>query len=457
MEQKNELLEGKVGSVLLKFAAPFLLASFLQALYGAVDLFVVGQYTGSAAVSAVSIGSQLMQTVTGIILGISTGGTVLIARRIGEKNPERAASAVGNLTILFAILACILAPVLLLLNHQVVAVMDTPMEAVADARQYVLICSCGIPFIIGYNAVSGIFRGIGDSKTPVYFIVIACAVNIIGDFILVDGMNMGAAGAALATILAQMISFLAFLVYMWKKGLPFAFGRQDIRVRKDDILAILKVGFPLALQDALVNVSFLAITAILNGLGLVVSAAAGVAEKMLGFAFLPAGAFASAVATMAAQNIGAKKPGRARSSFYHGVLYAFVFGCAVCAFAQLFPEFIPRLFSKDREVIVAAGQYMRSYTIDCILVSFVFCMNSYLSAYGKAMISFVYSMISTFGVRIPATYFLSRYVTDSLYAMGFAAPAASLVSVAICVFVLRWLHRGIDFSDTEIFQTFSDK
>ena len=449
MEQKNELLEGRVGSTLLKFAAPFMLASFLQALYGAVDLLVVGQYTGSAAVSAVAIGSQIMQTVTGIILGISTGGTVLIARRIGEKNSEGAAQAVGNLTILFIVLACIFAPLLLIFNHQAVALMETPVEAVVDARQYVFICSCGIPFIIGYNAVSGIFRGIGDSKTPVYFIVIACAVNIVGDFILVGGLKMGAAGAALATTMAQMISFLAFLIYMRKKGLPFAFGRQHIRFEKSDMLSILKVGFPLALQDALVNVSFLTITAILNSLGLIVSAAVGVAEKIMGFAFLPAGAFASAVATMSAQNLGAKKLRRARSSYYHGMLYAFIFGCAICGFSQLFPELLPRLFSKDEAVIAAAGQYMRSYTIDCILVSFVFCTNSYFSAYGKAMISFIHSMIATFCVRIPATYFLSRYVTDSLYAMGFAAPAASLISIIICVFVLHRLHRGVDFYENE--------
>lgn len=447
MAQRLELMEGRIGSTLLKFAAPFLLSSFLQALYGAVDLLVVGQYTGSAAVSAVSIGSQIMQTVTGIILGISTGGTVLIARRTGEKNPERAASAVGNLAILFVLLACILAPVLLAFNHQVVAVMDTPAEAVAEARQYIFICSCGVPFIVGYNAVSGIFRGIGDSQTPVYFIVIACVVNIIGDFVLVGALKMGAAGAALATILAQMVSFIAFLIYMWKKGLPFAFGRKDIRFRRDDMSAILKVGFPLAMQDALVNVSFLAITAILNGLGLIVSAAVGVAEKIMGFAFLPAGAFASAVAAMSAQNLGAGKPGRARSAYVHGVLYAFVFGCAVCVFAQFFPELLPRLFSKEEAVLTAAGQYMRSYTIDCILVSFVFCTNSYFSAYGKAAISFAHSMIATFCVRIPATYFLSRYVAGSLYVMGLAAPAASLISVIICGFVLRRLHRGIDFSN----------
>lgn len=448
MEQRNELINGKISNALLKFAAPFLLASFLQAFYGAVDLFVVGQYSGSAAVSAVSIGSQVMQTITGIILGISTGGTVLIARRVGENNQKRAASAVGNLVLVFMILALILTPFMLLFHSTAVALMKTPFEAISDARKYLFICSCGIPFIIGYNGVSGIFRGIGDSKTPVYFIVIACAVNIAGDFLLAGGLKLGAAGAAIATVTAQMVSFLAFLIYMKKKGLPFPFGRGDIQFRKEDSAAILKVGFPLALQDALVNISFLAITAIVNTLGLIASAAVGVTEKIMGFAFLPAGAFAAAVATMSAQNLGAGKPGRARSSYRCGILYAFIFGVAVCVFTQFFPDLLPAVFSRDEAVITAAGQYMRSYTIDCILVSFVFCTNSYFNSYGKSLISFAHSMVATFGVRIPATYFLSRYATDSLYVMGLAAPAASLVSIIICCFFLRRLHRGIDFQDS---------
>ena len=434
---ENELLDGKISTALLKFAAPFMISSFLQALYGAVDLFVVGQYAGSAAVSAVAVGSQVMQTVTGIILGISTGGTVLIARRIGERNPRRAASSVGSLGVLFIILAALLTPVMILFTNQAVALMETPAEAVAYARQYIFICSCGVPFIIGYNAVSGIFRGIGDSKTPVYFIAIACAVNVAGDFLLAGVLNMGAAGAALATISAQTVSFLAFLVYMKIKGLPFEFGRKDIRLRKEDANAILKVGLPLALQDALVNVSFLVITAIVNTLGLVASAAIGVVEKIIVFAMLPTSAFASAVATMSAQNLGANQPKRALRSLQYGIAYSLVIGVVVCVFTQFFPETLPEIFSRDGAVIAAAGQYLRSYTIDCILVSFVFCINSYFSSYGKSMISFGHSMIATFGVRIPMTYVMSRYTTGSLYAMGLAAPAASLVSIVICAFFLH--------------------
>lgn len=256
---QNTLTEGKLAPALLRFAVPFLISNFLQALYGAVDLFVVGQFSTSASVSAVAIGSQVMQTVTWIILGISMGGTVLIGQKIGEKNEEGAAEAVGCVAVLFCLMALVLTPLMLLAVNGAVALMKTPPEAVSAARSYIFICSCGLPFITGYNGVSGIFRGIGDSRTPVIFIGLACIVNVIGDFLFTGWMGMGAAGAALATVIAQAVSFLAALAYMYKKGFSFPFGRRHLRLRRKPAAAILKVGFPLALQDALVNVSFLSL------------------------------------------------------------------------------------------------------------------------------------------------------------------------------------------------------
>lgn len=442
MKKENVLTEGNVGSTLLFFAVPFLMSSFLQALYGAVDLFVVGQYADSAAVSAVAVGSQVMQTITGIILGISTGGTVLLGRRIGERSEKGAARAVGSIALLFGILAVVLTPVMVMFTNQAVALMETPWEAVASARAYIFTCACGIPFIIGYNAVSGIFRGIGDSKTPVYFVGLACIINVILDFWLVGYLGMGAKGAAVATVAAQGISFFSSLAYMRKKGFPFPFSRSDIRLYRKEVQMILKVGCPLALQDALVNVSFLAITAIINTMGLVASAAVGVVEKIITFAMLPPSSFASAVAAMTAQNIGAGKPKRAGKSLWWGSGYSLVFGIAVCIFAQIAPDTVTSIFSKDMAVVSAASQYLMSYTIDCILVSFVFCMNSYFSGCGNSLISFAHSMVATFGVRIPATYFLSRYGEGTLYPMGFAAPAATMVSLVICLLYLFYKHKA---------------
>lgn len=436
MKKQISMTEGKIGPALLSFAVPVLLSGFLQALYGAVDLFVVGRYDSSAAVSAVATGSQLMQTITGAVLGLSMGGTVLIGHAIGERDEEKAARAVGSLAGLFALVALICTGIMTAASGPVTGLLHTPPEAFVYARQYIFICSAGIPFIVGYNAVSGIFRGIGDSKTPMYLVAAACMVNVVLDFLLVGGFGMGAAGAAAATIAAQGISFLLSLVIIVKRGFPFPFGKRHFRPDPYSVRRILIVGTPLAVQDALVNVSFLIITVIVNTMGVIASAAVGVVERLIGFAMLPPSAFASAVATMTAQNMGAGKPERAFGALKRGIGYSLVFGVLVCIYAQLLPETLTGIFSSDPAVITAAAQYLRSYTIDCILVCFVFCINSYFSGSGKSVIAFAHSMVATFGVRIPLSYVISRLAEGTLYYMGLAAPAASLVSIVICGVIL---------------------
>ena len=336
MEKENVLITGKIGPSLLKFAIPFLAASLLQALYGAADLFFVGQYSDSSAVSAVAIGSQVMQTITGIILGISTGATVIIGRHIGEKDFDGAAKTIGTTAVLFIILSIIITPIMVLLTGRIVSIMDTPPEAAIPARNYILTCSLGIPFIVGYNAVSGIFRGIGDSKTPVYFILLACIINIVMDYILTAIIPLSAEGAAIATVMAQGISFIASLLYLKKKGLGFKFTRSHISFNKGLSLMILKVGAPLALQDALVNVSFLVITAIVNSLGIVASASVGVVEKIIVFAMLPPTAFASAVAAMTAQNVGAGKNRQSTQSFMVWCFILSYFWCNSLSFRTVY-------------------------------------------------------------------------------------------------------------------------
>lgn len=434
---ENRLTHGKIAPVLLQFALPFMLASFLQSIYGAVDLFVVGRYTDAAAVSAVSIGSQLMLIATFLVQGICMGGTMLIGQRIGEKNWVKAASAVGNQCVLFFTLAILMTGIMLSANSLLVSLMQTPVEAVVDAKKYLLICTIGFPFITGYNAVSGIYRGLGDSRTPVYFIAIACAVNVALDFLLVGALHYGAAGAAWATIAAQGVSFLCGVVHMKRKGFSFPFTLQDFRPRSEDIFWILKVGVPLALQDVLVHVSFLAITAIINTLGLVASAAVGVAEKFMGFAFIPSSSFSSAVATMVAQNVGAGQKERALNSMKYGIQFSLVCGIVICGVCQWIPDMLIGIFTKDMTIITAGAQYIRTYSIDCVLVSFVFCMNAYFNGNGKAMICFAHSVAATLLIRIPVTWIMSRISADSLLPMGFAAPAASLFSIVVCLIYFR--------------------
>lgn len=441
MNQENILTEGKISSTLLRFALPFLFASFLQALYGAADLYVVGKFGSASGVSAVAIGSQVMQTITGMILGISTGTTVLLGRAMGEKNKRAAAEAVGCAICFFGILALILTPVMLWQTENVIAVLETPQEAVSQAKGYIFICSAGIPFILGYNALSGIFRGIGDSKSPMWIISVACVLNIAIDFLLVGGFSMGAEGAAIATVAAQGTSFLCGVCYIKKKGFPFLFFGKMIRLYPASAFQMLKIGFPLALQDALVNISFLVITAIVNTLGLVASASVGVVEKIIIFAMLPSTSFASAVAAMSSQNLGAGKLDRAKATLRYGIAYAFFFGVLFFISAQIRGEWITGIFAKETEVIYGAAAYLRSYSIDCMLVAFIFCINSYFSSYGKSVIAFAHSMVATFGVRIPLTYLFSQYGGDSLFLIGLASPLATLVSLVICLFFLHHLHK----------------
>lgn len=441
MKNERALVEGKILPTLVAFAGPFLLASILQALYGAVDLLVVGQFADSARVSAVAIGGQVMQTITGIVLGISTGGTVVIGQYIGARKKRAAAFAVGNLTALFIVIGIILTLVMILLVKPVTVIMQTPAEAFSHTSSYIRICACGIPFIVGYNGVSGVFRGFGDSKTPLYFVALACLVNVGLDFLLVAGFHMGAAGAALATVIAQGTSFCAALLYMIKRGLPVDFKKEYIGLRGGQPVRILKIGSPIAVQDALVNVSFLIITAIINTMGLVASASVGIDEKIIVFAMLVPTSFASAVAVMAAQNVGAGRMDRAKKSLWSGVGLAFLCGFLIWVYCQFAPETLTGLFSRDPQVIHQAGLYLRNYTIDCMLVAFVFCANSFFSGCGYSLFSLIHSMLATFGVRVPLSWFLSRIPGITLLEMGYVPPLASCLSIALCLFYLR-LGKG---------------
>ncbi|MEA4919601.1 MAG: MATE family efflux transporter [Clostridiaceae bacterium] len=436
------LTEDNIGISLIRFGIPFLFASLLQSLYGAADMFVVGRFSGSAAVSAVSVGSQILMMITGIVMGLCTGGTVLIARRIGEKNTEGAARAVGTMAVSFAAMGVFLTPLVLLLSSQLVSVMKAPSEAFELTKQYVMICACGIPFIIGYNVTSGIFRGSGDSKTPVIFIMIACIINIAADFLFVGVFEWSAGGAALATVLAQSLSFVLSVVYIKYKGLAFEIGRRHVLIDREALRNIFKVGAPLAFQSGFISLSFLIITAIINELGLVASAAVGVTEKLISFFMLPAGAFSAATATMVAQNIGARKPGRAIKSMSTSIAYSLAISTVFFVFTQFNPQSLAAIFSKDPAVIQAASLYLRSFSIDCLIVCFVFNFNSYFSGCGKSMITMLHNFITTFLVRVPLSYLLKGIKVNTLFYMGLAAPAASAVSVAICLAYFWYLKKN---------------
>ena len=435
-----DLTQGSVPKVLLQFAVPFLIANVLQALYGGADLFVVGQYNDSASVAAVAIGSQVMQTITGIILGITTGTTVLIAIATGAKDNRKVAFTIGSSVWLFSITGVVLTLVMVLFHGRIAELMHTPVEAMADTKSYILVCSLGILFIVGYNVVCGILRGLGDSKTPLYFVGLACVINIVLDFILVGYFHWGATGAAIATVTAQGVSFGIALWFLYRHGFHFDFSRKDIRLNRNLSKKILVLGAPIALQDALINVSFLIITVIVNQMGVIASASLGVVEKIIVFAMLPPMAISSAVATMTAQNYGAGLIKRMNKCLASGIGIALVFGVSVCVYS---PETLTAFFTKDAAVVAMAADYLRGYSIDCIVVSFVFCINSYFSGQGNSLFPMIHSLIATFLFRIPLSYWFSQIDSSSLFIMGFAPPISTVVSLLICIWYLRYTQRKL--------------
>ena len=437
MEQNTNLTEGNIVSTLLKFAFPFLLASLLQALYGAADLLIVGQFSDSAAVSAVAIGSQVMQTITGIVLGLTTGGTVLIGQYLGGKKEEDIAKTIGTMIYIFGIISVVLTILMILLTGTITNLMHTPIEALTFTNQYIFTCSTGIVFIVGYNVVSGILRGLGDSKSPLIFIAIACITNIIIDLILVGIFNMGALGAAIATISAQGISLVLAVLFIKKKGFKFEFNKGHLRINKEKTQKIFKLGLPIAMQDGLINISFLLITTIINSMGVIASASVGVVEKIIIFAMLVPTAFASSIAVMTAQNMGANKPKRAKQSLYLGIFFSLIFGVLACLYANLNPNSITSLFTTDQAVIETSSLFLKSYSIDCIMVCFVFCMNSFFSGCGHSLFPMIHSLIATFLVRIPVSYALSKVSGITLYEIGLAAPLATFLSLIMCIIYMK--------------------
>lgn len=352
---------------------------------------------------------------------------------IGAKKGENVKRTIGSIIYIFIIFAVIVTILMVILNSNITKLMHTPKEAFEYTKNYILICSIGIPFIVGYNVVSGILRGLGNSKASLYFIAIACVINIIVDIILIGFFNLGEIGAAIATIGSQAISLIVGIMYIKRTSFSKMFLRRYIRFDGEVIKNVFKLGLPIATQDALVNISFLIITAIINNLGVVASASVGIVEKIIIFAMLVPSSFASAIAVMTAQNIGAGKEDRAIKSLYLGIGISLIFGVAFCGYSQVFPETITMIFSNDKLVIEGAALYLRSYSIDTIMVAFIFCMNSFFSGCGHSLFPMIHSLIATFFVRIPGSYFLSKIQGITLYEIGFAAPTATMLSIIICI------------------------
>lgn len=438
--EKN-LTTGSVFKTLLYFSLPYLLAYFLQTLYGMADLFIIGQYNGVESTTAVSIGSQVMHMLTVMIVGLAMGATVMIGQAVGAGRKEQASLAVGNTVTLFMILSVIVTAVLLLAVRPIVAVMSTPAEAVPGTISYLTVCFIGIPFITAYNIISSIFRGMGDSKSPMYFIAVACAANIALDYLLIGGLGLGPMGAALGTTLSQTISVIVSLVVILKKKTGITLTAADFKPLRTTMGSLLKIGIPIAMQDGFIQIAFIVITIIANRRGLNDAAAVGIVEKIIGILFLVPSSMLQSVSALSAQNVGAGKHDRARRTLVYASTMSVLWGLIAVIAMQIDAEAFIGLFADSAKVVQLGGQYMRGYVWDAALAGIHFCFSGYFCAYGLSGISFIHNSLSIVCVRIPVAYFASKYFTDTLFPMGLASTAGSALSVIICVGVFVWMER----------------
>lgn len=443
---ERNLTTGSVGKNILIFSLPYLLSYFLQTLYGMADLFIIGQFDGVASTTAVSIGSQVMHMLTVMLVGLAMGTTVSIARAVGGRNHKQVSENVGNTVTLFFGLSIVLTVVLLLLVRPIVGVMSTPAEAVDGTVAYLTICFLGIPFITAYNIISSIFRGMGDSKSPMYFIAIACAANIMLDYLFIGALGFGPAGAALGTTLAQTIS-VAVSLFMILRRKSISLSKGDFHPRRSVVGQILQIGVPVALQDGLIQIAFIVITIIANRRGLNDAAAVGIVEKIIGFVFLVPSSMLSTVSALGAQNIGAGKPERAVQTLRYAICITVGFGLCVCIGVQFCAEQLVALFTDRQaaggaEVIRFGGQYLRSYILDCVFAGIHFSFSGYFCACGKSVLSFLHNISSVLLVRVPGSYLASMLFPDTLFPMGLASAGGSLLSVMLCILFYLKFCRG---------------
>lgn len=441
MNDKADFTQGNILKKLVLFMMPVLGALVLQAAYGAVDLLVVGRFGSTSGLSAVSTGSQVLNLVTFVVIQFAMGITVLIARYLGEKRPEQIGSVIGGSAVVFAMMSLGLFIVMVCFAHPISVIMQAPAEAVDLTSSYIRICGSGIFFIVAYNLLSAIFRGLGDSKSPLLFVLVACVVNIIGDLVLVAGFHMDAAGAALATVTAQALSVVFAVILLLKKDLPFTIRKKDFRLNSQ-CRRFLKIGLPLALQEFLTQISFLALCAFVNRLGLEASSGYGVACKIVSFAMLVPSALMQSMASFVSQNVGAGKTKRARQSMFTGIGVGLAVGCVVFGLVMFKGDVLSGFFSTDPAVIQNGFAYLKGFAPETLVTAVLFSMVGYYNGNDKTVWVMTQGLIQTLLVRLPFAYFMSIQPHASLTRIGLAAPVSTTVGIILNVGFYIYLSRA---------------
>lgn len=437
---KSDFTQGSILGKLLPFMMPILGALVLQAAYGAVDLLVVGRFGTTSGLSAVSTGSQVLNLVTFVITQFAMGITVLIARYIGEKKPQYIGALIGGATIIFAIVSAVLFVIMIGFSQPIAVLMQAPEEAVELTSTYVRICGGGIFFIVAYNLLAAIFRGLGDSKSPLLFVAVACVVNIAGDLILVAGLHLDAAGAAIATVAAQAVSVVFALFLLVKRELPFEISKHDFKINMHCVRA-LKISLPLALQEFLTQISFLALCAFVNRLGLEASSGYGVACKIVNFAMLIPSSLMQSMASFVSQNVGAGNEKRAKKAMFTGMGVGLVIGCIVFTLVWFKGNLLTGIFTTDAAVVQNGYDYLKGFALETIVTAILFSIIGYFNGHDKTVWVMVQGLVQTLLVRLPLAYYMSIQPDASLTKIGFAAPAATIFGIVLNVIYYLYANR----------------
>lgn len=439
-DSRSDFTQGSILGKLVPFMLPILGALILQAAYGAVDLLVVGRFGTTSGLSSVSTGSQVLNLVTFVITQSAMGITVLIARYIGEKKQQQIGALIGGSIVVFAMISAVLFVVMICFSRPIAVLMQAPAEAVSFTSMYVKICGGGIFFIVAYNLLAAIFRGLGDSKSPLIFVAVACVVNIAGDLVLVAGFHLDAAGAAIATVLAQAVSVVLALLLLFKRKLPFTIKKNDFKINEHCKRA-LKTGLPLALQECLTQISFLALCAFVNKLGLEASSGYGVACKLVNFAMLIPSALMQSTASFISQNVGAGNEKRAKKTMFTGIGVGLTIGCIVFIFIMFKGDILTGIFTTDEVVIQKGYNYLRGFASETIVTAVLFSMIGYFNGHDKTVWVMIQGLIQTLLVRLPLAYYMSIQPDASLTKIGFAAPVATMFGIVLNMIFYIYCNR----------------
>lgn len=439
-DSRSDFTQGSILGKLVPFMLPILGALILQAAYGAVDLLVVGRFGTTSGLSSVSTGSQVLNLVTFVITQSAMGITVLIARYIGEKKQQQIGALIGGSIVVFAMISAVLFVVMICFSRPIAVLMQAPAEAVSLTSMYVKICGGGMFFIVAYNLLAAIFRGLGDSKSPLIFVAVACVVNIAGDLVLVAGFHLDAAGAAIATVLAQAVSVVLALLLLFKRKLPFTIKKNDFKINEHCKRA-LKTGLPLALQECLTQISFLALCAFVNKLGLEASSGYGVACKLVNFAMLIPSALMQSMASFVSQNVGAGNEKRARKALFTGIGVGLTIGLIVFVFIMFKGDLLTGIFTTDEAVIQKGYDYLRGFALETMVTAILFSMIGYFNGHDKTVWVMIQGLVQTLLVRLPLAYYMSIQPDASLTKIGFAAPVATMFGIVLNMIFYIYCNR----------------